>query len=72
MLIEAIKIFYPKYYKLIKSNPEYFIGYYSERFSPERNNEKIKTFNELLEKTGADLTKKQRECIKIYCSGFSL
>jgi len=64
MLIEAIKIFYPKYYQLIKSTPEYFIGSYSNGYSHERNNEKIKLFTELLEKTGSDLSKKQRECIK--------
>lgn len=64
MLIEAIKIFYPKYYELIKSNPEYFIGSYSNGYSHDRNNEKIKLFNELLEKTGSDLSKRQRECIK--------
>lgn len=64
MLIEAIKIFYPEYYQLVKSNPEYFIGSYSNEYSHERNTEKIKLFNELLEKTGVDLSKKQRECIK--------
>lgn len=64
MLIEAIKIFYPKYYQLVKSNPEYFIGSYSNGYSHERNSEKIKLFNELLETTGADLSKKQRQCIK--------
>ncbi len=63
MLIEAIKIFYPKYYQLVKSNPEYFIGSYSNGYSHERNSEKIKLFNGLLETTGADLSKKQRQCI---------
>lgn len=64
MIIEAIKIFYPRFYELIKENSEYFIGGYSNPYSYERNTEKIKNFKELLEITGNDLSKKQKECIK--------
>lgn len=63
MLIEAIKIFYPSYYEFIKSNPEYFIGSYSKRFSYEKDTSKVSIVKEHLEVLGKDYTKKQSECI---------
>lgn len=64
MLIEAIKIFYPSHYKFIKSNPEYFIGSYSERFTNGKDTEKVNSLKEHLELLGENLTKKQRSCIQ--------
>lgn len=64
MLIEAIKIFYPSHYEFVKSNPEYFIGSYSERFSYGKDNDKVSSLKEHLDLLGKNLTKKQRSCIQ--------
>lgn len=64
MLIEAMKIFYPSHYEFVKSNPEYFIGSYSERFSYGKDNNKINSLKEHLELLGKKLSKKQRSCIQ--------
>lgn len=64
MLIEAIKIFYPSHYEFIKTNPEYFIGSYSKRFSYEKDANKVSSLIEHLEQLGNNLTKKQRSCIQ--------
>lgn len=64
MLIEAIKIFYPSHYEFVKSNPEYFIGSYSERFSYGKDHDKVSSLKEHLELLGKSLTKKQRSCIQ--------
>ncbi len=64
MLIEAIKIFYPSHYEFVKSNPEYFIGSYSERFSYGKDTDKVNSLKEHLEVLGRDLTKKQKSCIQ--------
>jgi hypothetical protein len=64
MLIEAIKIFYPRHYEFVKSNPEYFIGSYSDRFSNGKDNDKVNSLKVHLEALGKDLTKKQRSCIQ--------
>lgn len=64
MLIEAIKIFYPNHYDFIKTNPEYFIGVYSERFLYKKDTEKVSSLKEHLELLGKNLTKKQINCIQ--------
>jgi len=64
MLIEAIKIFYPSHYEFVKSNPEYFIGSYSERFSYGKDTDKVRSLKEHLELLGKNLTKKQKSCIQ--------
>jgi predicted KAP-like P-loop ATPase len=64
MLIEAIKIFYPIHYEFVKSNPEYFIGSYSEMFSHGKDNDKVSSIKEHLELLGKNLTKKQKSCIQ--------
>jgi predicted KAP-like P-loop ATPase len=64
MLIEAIKIFYPGHYEFVKSNPEYFIGSYSERLSNRKDTDKVNSLKEHLELLGKNLTKKQRSCIQ--------
>jgi len=64
MLIEAIKIFYPSHYEFLKSNPEYFIGSFSERFSYGKDTDKVSSLKEHLELLGKNLTKKQRSCIQ--------
>lgn len=64
MLIEAVKIFYPRHYEFIKENPEYFIGSYSQTYSHGKDNEKVTSLKEHLEELGKLLTKKQRSCIQ--------
>lgn len=64
MLIEAIKIFYPSHYEFVKSNPEYFIGSYSQSFSHGKDNEKVTSLKAQLEQLGKSLTKKQQSCIQ--------
>lgn len=64
MLIEAVKIFYPRHYEFIKLNPEYFIGSYYEDFSTRTDNDKINTLKGYLEELGSDLTKKQKNSIQ--------
>jgi len=59
MLIEAIKIFFPTYYELVKNNAEYFI--HTNSISKDT---KVKTLKEQLELLGKDFTDKQRSCIK--------
>jgi len=64
MLIEAIKIFFPTHYQFVKSNPEYFIGSYSQLYGQGKDNDKVNFFKEQLEKLGTDLTKKQKSSIQ--------
>jgi predicted KAP-like P-loop ATPase len=65
MLIEAIKIFYPRHYDFIKTNPHYFTSSYSTHSN--YNNQGVKTkkdeLTEHLEKLSSDLTKKEKEAI---------
>jgi len=57
MLIEAIKIFYPNYYEFIKTNPEFFVGNYSDSFGT--NQEKVKEIKDYLENLSKGLLKRQ-------------
>lgn len=59
MLIEAIKIFYPNFYEFIKSNPEYFIGSYSEWYSQGKDTEKIKQIKVHFENLTNSLSRRQ-------------
>lgn len=62
MLIEAIKIFYPKHYHFIKHNPDYFIRNYKNLIghSDDEKKEQIKI---VIEKLGQDYSKQQQKCI---------
>jgi predicted KAP-like P-loop ATPase len=64
MLIEAVKIFYPRHYEFIKLNPEYFIRSYYEDFSTKTDAYKVNTLKGYLEELGHDLTKKQNISIQ--------
>lgn len=64
MLIESIKIFYPKYYDFIKAHPDFFLGNYIKKYREERDEEKIKELKEYLSVLNKDLTKKEQEQIK--------
>jgi len=65
MLIEAIKIFYPRHYDFIKTNPHYFTSSYSTHSN--HNSQGVKTkkdeLAEHLEELSSDLTKKEKEAI---------
>lgn len=67
MLIEAIKIFYPRHYNFIKNNPNYFISSYSSS-SGYNNSQTIQTKKdeliEHLDLLASDLTKTEKEAIK--------
>jgi predicted KAP-like P-loop ATPase len=67
MLIEAIKIFYPRHYLFIKNNPNYFISSYSSN-SRHNNSQTIKTKkDELIEQLdllSSDLSKVEKEAIQ--------
>jgi len=43
MLIESLRIFYPNHYNFVKSNPDYFIGSYSDSYD-RRNNKVLPIF----------------------------
>lgn len=71
MLIEAIKIFYPDHYAFIKTNPEYFIGSYSDSSSHGKDNDKINSIKQELEELSKNLTKSQANNIqKLLCELF--
>lgn len=59
MLIEALKIFYPDHYQFIKSNPDYFIGSYTN-FGMGNNQQKIKDIKVNLDTLGKDFNKVDR------------
>jgi predicted KAP-like P-loop ATPase len=64
MLIEAIKVFYPKYYEFIKANSKYFIGSYRDNFSFGTANDKIAELKGFLDNLSEKLTKTERSCIE--------
>ncbi len=65
MLIEAIKIFYPRHYNFIKNNPDYFITSYSTHSNYDSQGIQIKKdeLTEHLNKLASDLTKKEKDSI---------
>lgn len=56
LLIEAVSIFYPTYYKFIKKNPEYFVNPYTSILDEGSNNNKINEIKSQLENLGSKLT----------------
>ncbi len=64
LIIEAIKIFYPKHYEFIKLNPDYFIGSYNNVFSSGKNVNKKEEFEKHMYELGLTLTKKQKDSIQ--------
>jgi predicted KAP-like P-loop ATPase len=67
MLIEALKIFYPKHYNFVKDNSHYFLSSYSSQSFYGGYNDvetKKKEIAEHLEIIGSDLTKKEKESVK--------
>jgi hypothetical protein len=66
MLIEAIKIFYPKHYEFIKSNPHYFISSYStnNNYGAEQNvKDKKNEITQHLDFLASDLLKNEKSSI---------
>lgn len=64
MLIEAVKIFYPRYYDFIKAHPDFFLGNYNKKYKEERDEEKVKELKEHLNILNKDLSKKEQENVK--------
>ncbi len=64
MLIEALKVFYPEYYKLIKERPDFFIGSYGSVYGGATNQTKINELNKHLDDLGALLKKSEKEKIE--------
>lgn len=50
LLIEAIRVFYPEIYELIRTQPDYFIGSYTDQFTKQINKEKIEQFKSIFSK----------------------
>jgi predicted KAP-like P-loop ATPase len=64
MLIEAIKIFYPKHYEFIKNNTHYFTSTYSSHsFGSQDVKGKKDELSEHLENLGRDLSKAEKGAI---------
>lgn len=65
MLIEAIKIFYPRHYDFIKTNPHYFTSSYSthRNYNSQDVDTRKKELSEQLDNLSSDLTKKEKEAI---------
>lgn len=66
MLIEAIKVFYPKHYLFIKSFPHYFTSSYSSHSNyggGQPVNEKKEELKKHLDELASDLTKNEKDAI---------
>ncbi|WP_405211735.1 P-loop NTPase fold protein [Dokdonia sp. Asnod2-E02] len=65
MLIEAIKVFYPKHYSFIKSSPHYFTSSYSSHstYGGQPVNEKKEELKKHLDELAKDLTKTEKDAI---------
>lgn len=65
MLIEAVKVFYPKHYEFIKENSHYFLNSYSSsRYSNNDSDIRKKEITEHFEILGSDLTQKEKTAVK--------
>jgi hypothetical protein len=66
MLIEALKIFYPRHYEFVKSNPHYFTTSYSthKTYGVEQNvKDRKDELTQHLETLGSDLSKKEKSSV---------
>jgi predicted KAP-like P-loop ATPase len=63
MLIEALKVFYPKHYEFVKHNSSYFLSSYDSHYGNilENKEAKKKELEEHLEKLGKSLTSRERK-----------
>lgn len=64
LLIEAIHVFYPDIYELIRNQPDYFIGKYHTLTQNTWNTEKISRFNQLFEEHCIDYNQEEKESRK--------
>jgi len=66
MLIEALKVFYPKHYDFVKENSHYFLNSYStnSRYLNNDAETRKKEITEHFELLGAGLTQKERASVK--------
>lgn len=68
MLIEALKVFYPNYYKFVKDRPDFFIGSYSSGSvyggGGGTNQSKIDSLKKRLEDLGNSIKKSEKEKIE--------
>lgn len=73
MLIEALKVFYPDYYKFVKDYPDFFLGSYTSSAYGERTTENSKTdlLKDNLERLGFALKAQQKDNVEeLLCNMF--
>lgn len=64
LLIQAINIFYPNHYLLVKDNPDYFISTYSNIYGGGKNEKKVERLKKRLNKIGEELTEEHKANIQ--------
>lgn len=66
MLLEAIKVFYPRHYDFIKQFPDYFLSSYREGdiFSRSKPDEKKELFKSQFDKFSSDLNSKEKQAVQ--------
>lgn len=63
ILFEGVKLFYPKYYAFIKSQPEYFIETYRNSYTNNKDEDKIAEFKNRIQELNNSLSKKEIKSI---------
>lgn len=63
-LLEAVKVFYPAFYEFVKSNPTFFIGGYSKRFSGGNDDDKKAQLKRQIEDLSVTFTRSEKDAIK--------
>lgn len=64
MLIEAMRVFYPKHYAFVKENEDYFIGSYKNVYDHSQNNDKIESIKKHFERLESDLPEKDKRKVR--------
>lgn len=64
MLMEAVKVFFPEYYDLVRKNPSYFIEAYGNPYlGATINTEKIEQINSLLNRASNDQLETEKKAV---------
>lgn len=64
MLIEALRVFYPNHYTFVKTNPDYFIGSYSNTYDRGNDEAKINAIKEYLNQLEKELHEKDKQNVR--------
>jgi predicted KAP-like P-loop ATPase len=64
MLIEALRVFYPDYYILVKNNPEYFVSPYKITFSQGSDQEKVDSLKSQLQRLEQNIHEKDKSKVR--------